>query len=387
MNKHLRPLLSLSALCACHTQHQQLYAPLSPADSAQGTAEIKLQASPRASKASTALTVFRHLAKDTADNIVFSPASMEGALRSLKQGARGNTAAQLSCIPSKAPTPTMNVVEANGIFVNESIQLKPGISADTIERVPFGTSAANSYIADWVKKKTHGFIPDFSSSAAEDPGTKMLIVNAVYLKERWLTPFESRNTKTEKFTDSAGKKHRVDMMHQTGVFNYAQGKNWQAVALPYKSGGYFIGILPNGNAHTFAASLTPQLYNSIIQAVAQSNKEIELGLPTFDINTQPISLATALQHCGSGDIFSGKANFSGFANTQLTAQDLIQRCRIKLDEEGTEAAAVSEIPMWLLEETDPPKPLKLTFDRPFIWIITEADTNNTPYFMGVFAEP
>lgn len=386
MKTHLLALLSLSALSACLSSHQQADAPLAFKGQPQSSAVANLKAPHQAPKESVALSVFQHLAK-TPGNIVFSPVCMEGALRTLKQGARGKTAAQLSRIPDKAAASTMNVTEANGIFLNERIQLKPGISADHIQHIPFGSQEANSYIADWVQEKTHGFIPDFTASSAEDPTTEMLIVNAVYLKERWNTPFESSNTQRETFTAADGKKLKLDMMHQTGVFYYGQGKNWQAIALPYQSGGYFIGILPKGNAHTFARALTPQLYHSILKAVAQGKQEIELGLPTFDINTTPTSLVSALQHCGLGDIFDRKANFRGFADTHLQAQDLIQRCRIKLDEEGTEAAAVSEIPAWLLEEEEPPKPLKLTFDRPFIWIITEANTGNTPYFMGVFAEP
>ena len=155
---------------------------------------------------------------------------------------------------------------------------------------------------------------------------------------------------------------------------------------PYKSGGYFVAILPNGNAHRFAATLTPTKYHAIIQALASGNKEIELGLPNFGIETDAVSLKQALQQCGLSQVFSPQANFSGFCDTPLFVDDVTQKCRIKLDEDGTEAAALSEIPMWLCA-VESPLPLKLTFNRPFIWIITEEDTANTPYFMGIMETP
>ncbi len=381
MKIHLLPLLSIFALCACSSLKDggatYDYLP-----------QAELKATDKAPQKSLAISVFNRLASGSKDNIVFSPASLEGALRTLKQGARGNTATQLSIIPdkNKGASPTMNVEEANAIFLSESIQLKKGIEADDIRTLPFGSNEASDVISDWVNDKTHGFVEDYTSSAAENPNTKMLIVNAVYLKEKWATPFEQKNTQTEAFTDSNGKKHRVEMMHRTGVFYYARGKDWQAIALPYKSAGYFVAILPNGNAHNFAATLTPANYHAIIKALTAGNKEIELGLPNFDIETDAVSLRQVLQQCGLSQVFSPQANFSGFCDTPLFADDVTQKCRIKLDEDCTEAAAISEIPMWLCAEESPP-PLKLTFNRPFIWIITEADTANTPYFMGIMENP
>lgn len=384
MKTHYLPLLSLLGLCACTTQDDFS----SPKYDSTDSVSTKLNVAPQAQRKNLAVDIFRHLAAETSGNIVFSPASVEGTLRTLKQGARGKTAAQLSIVPdTKAATkPTMAVEEANGIFLHQGLTLKPGISADDILSVEFGTDAASNAISEWVDDKTHGFISDFQSSSALDPSTQMLLVNAVYLKEKWEDPFDKGDTKTETFTGNNGKKHDVDMMHKTASMYYAKGESWQAIALPYKSGGYFIAILPKGDAHQFAANLTPQLYHSIIKAVANGHKDIELGLPSFDIRTAPSSLKSALQRCGISHIFSNKADLSGFCDAPVFATDVMQQCRIKLDEEGTEAVALSELPAWLLED-EQPQPLKLTFDRPFIWIITEANTNATPYFMGIYAHP
>lgn len=381
MKIHLLPLLSIFALCACssHKDGSSTY-DYSP--------QAELKATDKAPQKSLSISVFNRLASESKDNIVFSPASLEGALRTLKQGARGNTATLLNIVPDtkSGASPTMKVEEANAVFLSENIRLKAGIKANDIKTLPFGSNEACDAISDWVREKTHGFIEDYISPAAANPNTKMLIVNAVHLKEKWNVPFDSQNTRSETFIDSNGKKHRVQMMHKTEVLQYAKGKNWQAIALPYKSGGYFVAILPNGNAHRFAATLTPTNYHAIIQALASGNKEIELGLPNFDIETDAVSLKQALQQCGLSQVFSPQANFSGFCDTPLFADDVTQKCRIKLDEDGTEAAALSEIPMWLCEE-ESPLPLKLTFNRPFIWIITEADTANTPYFMGIMETP
>ena len=100
------------------------------------------------------------------------------------------------------------------------------------------------------------------------------------------------------------------------------------------------------------------------------------------------SLTPALKACGLSKVFTPAADFSGFSDEPLYLSDMIQRCYVKADEEGTEAAAVTmAIMVQGCAAPSPNMPKEITFDRPFIWVITDLNTAAAPYFMGITEKP
>ena len=112
-------------------------------------------------------------------------------------------------------------------------------------------------------------------------------------------------------------------------------------------------------------------------------------LPKFEITTATFTLVPALKKCGVTTAFSSQADFSGWTDRPLMLSDVLQRCFIRLDEDGTEAAAVT---MAVEEEgccadEEPSQPNRICFNRPFIWLIGDLQSDGVPYFMGLYEQP
>lgn len=348
---------------------------------------------------SFAVQVFSVLAAGQEGNIVFSPASLEAVLRLLQQGARGATAAELAALPmGKVGIRTaMTPAEANALFVAERLTLNPGVRADEVLKVPFATAPdkAASIINRWADCKTRGLIPSIVSPHDLSPTTALVAANAIYLKEKWLHPFPAASTRENAdFTLENGNIVHVSLMRSKAKYHYAEGEGWRAVALPYNTEGrqgepgYFIGILPKENARDFARQLTPRQYQDIRKALASNaGQETIVYLPRFELNPGTYSLKPALQACGLKNIFSLHADLRGFCDNPIYLDDVLQRCYVETDEEGTKAAAVTVAVTRFKSIAPGPRPEVIVFDRPFIWLIGDLNTPAAPYFMGITQHP
>ena len=348
-----------------------------------------------------AVDMFRRVVAQEEGNVVFSPASAEAVLLMLREGAAGQTRKELDALPyGKQGVPSaMRVESANALFADDSLTLKPG--STPVERVPFAGNPAKAVdrVNAWCSEKTHGKISSILSARELSENTRLIATNAVYLKEKWLRPFMPSSTSPQNFHLSNGSTVRVPMMHKKANLLYAKGDDWQAVALFYRTDGRagepgcFIGILPKGDARAFAATLTPQKFNAIRTALAQSGFDTtEVYLPRFEISPPAISLAAALQALGVKAAFSpGAADLSNLAQspdgTPLYLSAVVQKCYVKADEQGTEAAAVTGMAVAIQSAPIIKEPRIIRFDRPFIWIIGDLSTAAPPYFMGLMENP
>ncbi len=342
-----------------------------------------------------ALDMFRELAATQKGSICFSPASLEAVLQLLREGAAGRTRAEFDALGMGRPgvASAMQVQSANALFAAEGLALKPGTKAP-VQRTDFADVArAAEGINDWCDDKTHGLIPEIVQAGDLDPLTRLVVVNAVYLKEKWLRPFN------ERATDRQGVFHRADgsrvtkpLMQQTADFRYAEGDDWQAVALFYRRDGRpgepacFIGILPRGNARDFAKGLTVQKYDAIRRALATDRpQKVSVTLPKMDVDSGVFPLKEALQKLGLRRAF-GEADFSGLTDERIRIDKLLQRCHVIVNERETEAAAVTAAVMKAYGLAPAP-PKVIRFDRPFVWAIGDLTTDAPPFFLGLCEEP
>ena len=344
-----------------------------------------------------AVDMFRHVVAQEKGNVVFSPASAEAVLLMLRDGAAGQTRRELDALPyGKQGVPSaMQVESANALFAAEDLTLKP-LGVKDIRRVPF--SAAPAKAADavnaWCSEKTHGRISSIVSPSAILPDTRLIAINAVYLKEKWVRPFESHNTHPRTFTAADGRELQPPTMVQKASFKYAEGEDWQAVALPYRpqqkgEQGYFIGIRPRGDARAFVEKMDANRLKAIRSALNAANAEpTVVELPRFRIETPIFNLNAALQALGIQTAFTGDADFSGFSKEPLLLSEVRQKCMVQVDEDGTEAAAVTAAIMMRYAMPRPqPEPHIIRFDKPFLWVIADLSTAAPPYFMGLLENP
>ena len=360
----------------------------------QGIPEPAVHVNGEVASDALAFNLFRHVVRERKGNVVFSPDSAEKLLHLLQAGAAGSTRAQLDALPyGKRGVPSaMKVESANALFADDSLKLKP--SPAEVQRVPFSAAPARAAerVNAWCSDHTHGKVAHVVSPPDIHPQTRLMAANAVYLNEKWLHPFKASATKDAPFTLADGSQKTVQMMDAELSCRYAEGADWKAVALMYAPAaqgepGCFIGILPKGNARRFAETLDAAKYSAIRTALAKSTPEnVQVSLPRLTLQPDRFSLREALLKQGVRDAFTANADFSGFSDTPLQLADVFQKCYVKVDEQGTEAAAVTiaTVDYTCVQMNTPPS---IRFDKPFIWAIGDLTTPAPPYFIGLCEQP
>ena len=241
-------------------------------------------------------------------------------------------------------------------------------------------------INDWVAEKTEDRILDLIPSGAITPLTRMVLTNAIYFLAPWEFPFEPENTKPGTFHLLGAETVEVPMMKQTAALGLASGDGWQAVELPYNGRALsMVVLLPDeGKLETVQAGLNGTLIGELIASIGYT--EVNITLPKFETTTS-FEVNDALKALGMTDGFEeGLADFSGMTTEdQLWISKVIHKAFVKVDEEGTEAAAATAV---IMDGTTsvPPPPVPFVVDRPFIFFILDKPTNQI-LFVGRVLNP
>ena len=215
------------------------------------------------------------------------------------------------------------------------------------------------------------------------------MLNAIYFLGNWSYPFDISETREDSFTNYYGEKVTVEMMHISHEFRYCSGKDYQAVSLPYGNEKFFMTIiLPDKNVdiYKFVTSEVKSAFSSILTA---ETHHVSLYLPRFE-KVKTYTLKDYMISLGMEDAFDpSRADFSriisGSSSVSVWIYDAIHKTYIKVNETGTEAAAVTIIigvGGWL----PPPEEIVMRVDHPFIFIIHDTKTNSI-LFMGVVIDP
>lgn len=343
-------------------------------------------------------------------NWFVSPLSLQIALGMLLNGAQGQTAAEICEMLGYKADETAEVNDwcklmlrslpildkktdlalADAIFYNKKVSLK-GPYRNTVsqtydamlEALDFSkTKASADVINDWCSKQTKGMVPHVLDEVS--PIAVAYLVNALYFKSQWLEKFPKGSSTNERFTDENGKSSKVKMMKLAGKqFSYAENEVCQAVRLPYGNGAYAMTVLLPQAGHTVhdvAAYLEKQ--NHVPWG---ASAEVDLWLPRFE-SKYHILLNDILTALGMKSAFDSRfADFSAMSDTPSFVSFVQQDAAIKVDEEGTEAAAVTVIGMDYSSAL-PREPQKVVFhaDHPFLYLITESSTG-VILFAGKYA--
>ena len=273
---------------------------------------------------------------------------------------------------------------ANTIFVNEGCgyRLQEGFidKANTFydaqpQNRDFNDGETMDVINQWASDHTEGMIPTVLDSLTYRPENVSYLLNALYFKGIWSSPFRKENTQDEPF----GGGDDVPMMHQEKSIRYAENDFYQAVRLPYGNGAYRMDVfLPRED----------KTVGEVLESLNGSNwqpkyeyRSVDLKLPRFETSTNQ-GLIEIMSDLGMPSAFSVfYAEFPYFCNVPIFISQMFQVAKIKLDEEGTEAAAVTVIG----EATSgmPPVPKPFHANRPFLYIISEQSTGAI-FFIGQY---
>lgn len=350
-----------------------------------------------------AFNLFREARRDT--SCVLSPLSITYALGMLNNGADGQTLQEINqtlgfgeagadainafCqkMLKEANTldPKTKALIANTIFVNESrgYRLQDGFidkANEFYDAQPqnrdFNDGETMDVINQWASDHTMGMIPQVLDEQTFDPTSISYLLNALYFKGTWSSPFSKEMTQDEPF----GGGPEVPMMHkQNADFQYAENDIYQAIKLPYGNGAYLMTIFLPREDKTVGEVLET-LKGSNWQPKYQT-LEVDLKLPRFETNTNQ-DLVKIMSDLGMPKAFTLAAEFPWFCNTDAYISQMFQVAKIKLDEEGTEAAAVTVI--GVAESAMPEEPKSFHANRPFLYIISEQSTG-TIFFIGQYS--
>ena len=353
--------------------------------------------------------------RTSSGNIVVSPYSIEQALALTASGASGETLSQmlrtlhypaegngqakesLLRIEALAKKGDVIVNVANALWLESEYHF-----LDTFVEIAKERFHAELHVGDfinsaekvrveinqWVEERTEGKIKDLISPGALTAVTRLVIVNAVYLKALWETEFKKDSTYDQDFWISKSEKFLTPTMHQRAHFDYAESDKAQLLSLPYKGGELSMLIfLPKtrDGLSKFEEALEPALVNDLISKL--ESKEVAVALPKFKIKLN-VSLGTLLSNMGMGLAFDpDRADFSKMDGTRkLFISEVIHQAFIETDEKGTEAAAATAVIMLAGSAYHPSKPIEFTADHPFLFAIREKNSGSI-LFLGRIADP
>jgi len=240
-------------------------------------------------------------------------------------------------------------------------------------------------INNWVKEKTKGLIPTLHDDPYPE-STMLVLLNALYMNAKWQRPFEGWRTHESAFTTADGEEVQTQFMSMDGNLLYIDTEDAKGILLPYKDERLaFIALLPEGELSEYVSSLTGE---KLLSAVQSAKEEFaHLRLPKFDFEYDR-SMTEDLIALGLSPAFDPDlANFIPMGsgpNGELYLSEVYQKVKIIVDEEGTEAAAVTEAAA--TEEAAMEEPTRIFFDRPFLYAVVEKDTG-LPLFMGAYDMP
>jgi serine protease inhibitor len=355
------------------------------------------------------VTLLTKLMVASQENIVISPFSLELALGMLYAGCSGISADELRRVVGFVPEtdsqqaifpgmtlysglpPTITLQVANSLWCDRSTELRPAFQAKVkdlfgadAQSADLETGEAMKAINDWVAKATEGKITDLLQ---EPPKPPLVLIDAVYFKGAWESPFSPSQNFASQFYRSNGP-CEVTMMKRGIAAPYLSTDDFQAIKLPYNGGALeMVLILPTKK--TDPAALMHKLSGSWKSMMNQfSEAPGTVTLPRFKVTSRE-SLVSPLKALGIEAIFKPSRDFTAmFADTRnYYVSNIIQQTYLRVDEKGSEAAAATETQMRVTAMPRPSqRPFNLVFDRPFLFAIVD-DASGQIVFLGVLRDP
>lgn len=349
--------------------------------------------------------------QNSSQNIFVSPTSVAIALTMTYNGANGSTQqamaqtlelqgmslaeinqAQRTLNQNLTLTdPKVQLNIANSLWAKEGIKFKPDFQQRNkdfyqaqITNLNFNNSNAASTINNWVNQNTKGKIPTIIDRI--DPSAVLYLINAIYFKGTWTNQFSKNNTEERPFTLLNGTRKQHPLMSNYGRYRYYENETFQAISLPYGSGRMSMYVfLPKSNVtlESFQGQLTPENWEQWIKQFAP--RQGSIVLPRFKLE-YGITLNQTLQALGMGIAFEDRANFTGMTSTPVNISQVKHKTFVEVNEEGTEAAAVTSVEIRTTSAMPNREPFRMVVDRPFFFAIRDNQTG-TLLFMGSIVEP
>lgn len=398
--------IALLTLAACNKEGGGKKGPLAKADPIELALPAKVQ-----TDNTFAFDLFRTTCENTDGNAFISPLSMSMALNMVLNGAEEETREQmLEALRAEGYTPDQ--INSHSKELREALlAVDPSTALDIVNAIwykkgfpvkaPFIATNKSYYAAEvaeldfndeakalatingWCKTNTKGRIEKVLDNIS--PDLVMVLANAIYFKGIWVSQFDKNDTAKEDFHAAGGQTRRVDMMRQTSDFKYDRDENCAYLELPYGNQAFSIVLMLPDEGTTpdeVAARLDNEFWSELPKRM--QSVEVNLRLPRLKAECTFQMHEKILPEMGMVLPFDKEnADFSGIYDPEpgenLYISFVIHKTFLEINEEGTEAAAVTVVGGDLT--TALPRETSFIVDRPFILAIRENSTGAI-LFMG-----
>ncbi|MEO8210503.1 MAG: serpin family protein [bacterium] len=370
-----------------------------------------------------AISLFNRL--DQNKNLFFSPLSISTALAIAVNGARGTTLKSikstlkikedlnlqnndfknfLTLLNINRMEDSMELSIANSLWMQQDykfnksfVEIAKDYYGSELNQINFKLSAelenSRNKVNNWVQEKTNDRIKDLIKPGILDTTTRLIIVNAIYFKGRWLYQFDENFTIKETFYSINNKVSANYMKLNETAFKYYEGNEFKMLELPYLGEEFsMIIILPEIMDGISDLESNFSLENYIDWSKNLKQEIVDVSIPKFKLESE-FNLSKVLSKMGMEVAFSDKADFTGMLDSnseaeKLKIKDVIHKSFIEVNEVGTEASAATAVQFAYETGNGPSVENKKTFkaDHPFIFLIKE-NTSNAILFLGRIMNP
>lgn len=347
------------------------------------------------------------------EDLFFSPYSLCAALSLLNVGAGGDTQAELQKMLGIEDRDAWNeairiylartwsektyMLTANSVWLQEDKEWSENIETNFLEPAEYyynselyqldftkNPDEAVEKMNAWANKNTEGMIPEIMKELP--PGMVMALMNAVYFEGKWETPFTEDDTRERTFYGTEGDKE-VELMYQYGEnYAYVESNGMKGIALPYKDSTIvmkvFIPLEEEGDIESLYGALSTEEKETLLDSLdTATTEEIDtLAIPKFTMEKEMEGLNEILQDMGMQSAFLETADLDRIAE-DVCVSEVLHKAKIEVDEEGTTAAAVTVIAVQECAAIDMEEPTTFIADRPFVYVLQDAETGII-LFMG-----
>ena len=340
-------------------------------------------------------------------NWMVSPLSASFALGMIANGAAGNTLAEIQQtlgfgqasldemnayyrrmtneLLGLDNTTTMGI--ANSIWIRKGfkvydsfVDINKKMYQAKVSSLDFSSPDAPAIINRWCSEQTNGCIEEVIK---ETQASLMYLLNALYFKGVWVEKFQESATRLEDFCGENGTKSKVQMMNQTEHFRYAYEETFCMAEFPYGNEAFSMVVVLPDEGQELDGVLEQLTFENWKKLNAQMRGQaLSVKFPKFELHYKK-DLIDDMKTLGVKDAFDEKADFSALSPAKLFLTLLEQYTYIKVDEKGTEAAAITVggFEMMAPGPLSPSEVVPFHMNRPFAFFIKEKSTG-TILFMG-----
>lgn len=363
-------------------------------------------------------TVEEFLSDSDGRNVMYSPLNVYMALAMVAETAQGDSRQQILDLLEAEDIESLRTqahaiwnanhqddgittsLLASSLWLDESLSYNKellDILADnyyaSVYQGEMGSDEYNDALRTWINEQTGGLLKNELSGVVELlPADAILsLATTVYFKDQWAAKFDEKDTYKERFYTPMGYKD-IDFMHDTIMsMPYYKGDDFSSVIKGMGGGNEMYFIRPDDGVDVDDLLSDKELYSYIMSEKNDENmrySKVNLSIPKFDVSSE-LDITEGLQNIGIRDCFNPSGtDFNVFSdtdnNTNVYISDIQHTARVKIDEKGVEAAAVTQV-VWGHGAAFSDEEIDFILDKPFIFVIANED--GLPLFTGVVNNP